>query len=112
MFLLEARELKNRTINAKVVSEGLGFFEQAWQAATPKQRKDLMRLHIHRIIWTPEQIKMGLYTRPTSEMYIKPTAVNPLSGFAVDSINWLPKFPAILLASISQSRRSGSASCT
>lgn len=88
---LEAQELKNRTINAEVVAEGLGFFEQAWQAATPKQRKDLMRLHVHRIIWTPEQIKMGLYTRPTSEMYIKPTAVNHIGDFAVDCMNWLPE---------------------
>jgi len=95
---LEARELKNRTISAEVVSEGLGFFEQAWQVATPKQRKDLMRLHVHRIIWTPEKIKMGLYARPTSEMYIKPTAVNHLGDFAVDSMNWLPKFPVLLTA--------------
>ncbi|MBI5901922.1 MAG: recombinase zinc beta ribbon domain-containing protein, partial [Deltaproteobacteria bacterium] len=87
---LEAQELKNRTINAEIVAEGLGFFERAWQAATPKQRKDLMRLHIHRIIWTPDKIKMGLYMRPTSEMYIKPTAVNHLGDFAVDSMNWLP----------------------
>ena len=87
---IEAQELKNRTINAEIVAEGLSFFERAWQAATPKQRKDLMRLHIHRIIWTPEKIKMGLYLRPTSEMYIKPTAVNHLDDFAVDSMNWLP----------------------
>jgi hypothetical protein len=88
---LEAQELKNRTINAEIVAEGLGFFEQAWQVATPKQKKDLMRLNIHRVIYAPEKIKMGLYLRPTSEMYIKPTAVNHLGDFAVDSINWLPE---------------------
>lgn len=39
----------------------------------------------------PEKIKMGLYTRPTSEMCIKPTAVNHIGVFAVDSMNWLPE---------------------
>lgn len=39
----------------------------------------------------PEKIKMGLYMRPTSEMYIKPTAVNHIGVFAVDSMNWLPE---------------------
>ncbi len=87
---LEAQELKNRTINREIVTEGLSFFDRAWEAATPKQRKDLTRLYIHRIVWMPDKIKMGLYLRPTSEMYIKPSAVNHLGDFAVDCMNWLP----------------------
>ncbi len=87
---LEFRELKNRTIDAEIISEGLEFFEQAWEVADPKQKKDLMRLYVHKIIWTPEKIKMGLYTRPVSEISIKSSNVNHDGQIAVDRINWLP----------------------
>lgn len=78
-----------RPTNAEFVREGLAFFDQAWQIAEPKQRKNLLHLYIHRIIWTPEKIKMGLYTRPVSELCIKSTTVNHNGLGAVDSINWL-----------------------
>ena len=87
---LECQELKNRTTNAELVRDGLAFFDQAWQIATPKQKKDLLHLYIHRIIWTPEKIKMGLYTRPISELCIKSTTVNHDGLIAVDCIDWLP----------------------
>ncbi|GEM_PF-5563439 len=86
---MEFQELKNRTINAEFVKEGLTFFEQAWQDASPKQKKDLFKLYIHRIIFTPDKIKMGLYTRPISELCIKSTTVNHNGVFAVDCIDWL-----------------------
>lgn len=67
---LEMQELKNRTLNAEVIKEGLGFFEQAWFVAEPNEKKELFRLFIHRIIWTPDKIKMGLYIRPISEITV------------------------------------------
>ena len=60
-----------------------------WQDAYPKQKKDLFKLYIHRIIFTPDKIKMGLYTRPISELCIKSTTVNHNGVFAVDCIDWL-----------------------
>lgn len=85
---MEFQELKNRTINAEFVKEGLSFFEQVWQDASPKQKKDLFKLYVHRIIWSPDK-KMGLYTRPIFELCIKSTTVNYNGVFAVDCIDWL-----------------------
>lgn len=86
---MEFQELRNRTINAEFVKEGLTFFDQAWEVATPKQRKDLLRFYIHRLIWATDKIKMGLYTRPISELSIKSTTINHNGLGAVDSMNWL-----------------------
>jgi len=36
---MEFQELKNRTINAEFVKEGLSFFERVWQDAPLKQKK-------------------------------------------------------------------------
>ncbi len=49
---LEAREVVNRTINARAVQEGLGLFDEIWENATPEERKELMRYlrlqgHLH-----------------------------------------------------------------
>ena len=93
---MEKRELKNSMINAEVVSEGLRFFEEAWKIATEKEKRDLFRLFIHRIIWNENkdaaggaEIKMGLYARP-KEIFLIPTDVNRKGDFAVSSNEWLP----------------------
>ncbi|MBE0558588.1 MAG: recombinase family protein, partial [Proteobacteria bacterium] len=58
---LEAREIANRTLNARAIQEGLGLFDEIWENATPEERKELMRFFVYKVIFTPTEVKMGLY---------------------------------------------------
>ena len=87
---MEVQEVKNKTLNAGFIKEGLTFFELAWQIADPKQKKDLLHLYVHRVIWAPDKIKMALFMRPVSELMISSKDVNRNGVGAVDCIDWLP----------------------
>jgi len=87
---MEIQEVKNKTLNAEFIKEGLTFFELAWQIADPKQKKDLLHLYVHRVIWAPDKIKMALFMRPVSELMISSKDVNRNGVGAVDCIDWLP----------------------
>ena len=88
---LEAREIANRTLNARAIQEGLGLFEEIWENATPEERKELMRFYVYKVIFTPTEVKMGLYTRPIFAERVESTVTGNHQGVgAVDRMNWLP----------------------
>ena len=88
---LEAREIANRTLNARAIQEGLGLFEEIWENATPEERKELMRFFVYKVIFTPAEVKMGLYSRPIFAGQVESTATGNHTGVgAVDRMNWLP----------------------
>jgi hypothetical protein len=60
---LEAREVTNRALNARAIQEGLGLFEEISENATPEERKELTRFYVSKVIFTPTEVKVGLYTR-------------------------------------------------
>ncbi len=92
LLSLEAKEITNRTINAKFVQEGLGLFGEIWEHAEPGERKELMQLFIHKVIFTPTEIRMGLHTRPISAKSIESASTGNRKGHgAVDRMNWLPR---------------------
>ena len=96
---LEAKEIANRSINANAVQEGLGLFGEIWEHARPDERKDLMRLFIYKVIFTPAEIRMGLHTRPVSSGRVESTTtVNQAHPGAVDRLNWLPKQDSNLIS--------------
>jgi site-specific DNA recombinase len=86
---LEAREISNRALNAGVIREGLGLFEEIWENATPVERKELMRFFVYKIIFTPNEVKMGLYSRPSFSERVESTAGNHAGVGAVDDTDWL-----------------------
>jgi len=88
---LEAREITNRALNVRAIQEGLGLFEEIWEHAAPEERKDLMRFYVYKVIFTPTEVKMGLYTRPIFTERVEATAPGNHKGpGAVDRPNWLP----------------------
>ncbi|MEE9270763.1 MAG: hypothetical protein V3V49_10940, partial [Candidatus Krumholzibacteria bacterium] len=88
---LEAKEIANRSINAKAVQEGLGLFGEIWNQATPEERKELMRLFIHKMVFAPTEIRLALHTRPFSSDSVESAVTVNQDGLgAVDRLNWLP----------------------
>jgi len=87
----QAREIANRTLNAQVIQEGLGLFEEIWENATPEERKEFMRFFVYKVIFTPTEVKMGLYTRPILAEQVESNVTGNHTGVgAVDRMNWLP----------------------
>lgn len=86
---LEAREIANRALNARAIQEGLGLFEEIWENVTPEARKELMRLYVYKVIFTPTEVKMGLHTRPIFAEGVASTPGNHEGLGAVEGINWL-----------------------
>ena len=93
---LEAQETRNRALSAGAIQEGLGLFDEIWENATPEERKDLMRFFVYKVIFTPTEVKMGLYSRPILSGRVESTAGNHAGVGAVDSMNWLPEADSFL----------------
>ncbi len=88
---LEAREIANRSLNARAIQEGLGVFEEIWGNATPDERKELMRFFVYKVVFTPAEVKMGLYSRPIFAGQVESTVTGNHTGAgAVDRMYWLP----------------------
>ena len=75
---------------------GLGLFEEIWNHATPEEQKELMRLFIHKIVFTPTEVKMALHARPFSSEGVESAATVNREGLgAVDRLSWLPRLDEV-----------------
>jgi hypothetical protein len=54
------------------------------------RRNKFLHLYVHRIIWTPDKIKIALFMSPVSELMIRSKDVNHNGVGAMDCIDWLP----------------------
>lgn len=57
-------ETKKKVVNAERFKGTLTTFSDMYADALPEERKELMRLHIHQLIWTPSRIRMAIYETP------------------------------------------------
>jgi len=61
---LEIGALKKKVAHFDTFADTLTTFSEMYSEATPEERKELMQLHIHQLIWTPKRIRMAIYERP------------------------------------------------
>ena len=61
---LEIEAAKEKAVSAQSMTESLTTFEDLYQEAMPEQRKELVRLRVNRVIWTPNQIRLALLDGP------------------------------------------------
>jgi len=88
---VEEGELKRKVLDAEVMRDSLVKFRDLFDLATPTEKKCLLQLMIHRIIWTPEEIKMALYDRPTDTGRLSGNpSVNRDGGISLECGIWLP----------------------
>ncbi len=87
---VEEGELKRRVLDAEVMRDSLVKFRDLFDLATLEEKKYLLQLMIHRIIWTPEEIKMALYDRPTDTGRLSVnSSVNRDGGISLECGIWL-----------------------
>ena len=54
-------ELKQKAVSVAQIAQKLTTFEELFDEATPEERKDLLRLHINHLIYTPDGIQLALF---------------------------------------------------
>ena len=61
---LEIEAAKEKAVSAQSMTESLTTFGDLYQEAVPEERKELVRLRVNRVIWTPDQIRLALLDGP------------------------------------------------
>ena len=62
---MEIETTREKAVNAQSMTESLTTFEDLYQEAMPAERKELVRLRVNRVIWTPDQIRLALLDGPS-----------------------------------------------
>jgi len=61
-------EAKRKVVSFDTVKDTLTTFSTVYTKATPEEKKELMRLHIHQLVWTPREIRLALFEQPTEHL--------------------------------------------
>ena len=61
---LEIDATKAKVVSAQSLTKSLTTFEDFYQAALPEERRELIRLRVNQLIWTPEDIRLALIDHP------------------------------------------------
>lgn len=62
---MQIEESKKKAVSAGALQGALTTFRELHQEATLEERRELMRLHINQLVWTPEEIRLALFGNPT-----------------------------------------------
>ncbi|MBT3603930.1 MAG: hypothetical protein HOE48_20290 [Candidatus Latescibacteria bacterium] len=81
----EIAQTKKKVVNAEKFSNTLTTFSDLYADANPNERKELMQLHIHQLIWTPNKIQMAIFEIPTDASF----NVNQLNEGSMVGNAWL-----------------------
>lgn len=57
-------EAKKQVVSFNALKDTLTTLIDVYDKATDDERKELLRLHIDQVVWTPEEIQMALYETP------------------------------------------------
>ena len=66
----QIKRAKNKVINAQVMKDSLVRFVDLFDRANGEEKKDLIRFIVHKVVFTPEEIKYALYDRPPDNVYL------------------------------------------
>ena len=61
---LEIEAAQEKAVSAQSMTESLTTFGDLYQGATPEERRELVRLRVNQVVWTPEQIRLALLDGP------------------------------------------------
>jgi site-specific DNA recombinase len=64
---LDIETIKKKAVSAGSLSESLTTFSDLYQEALPEERRELVRLRVNQLIWTPEEIRLALLDHPAPE---------------------------------------------
>ena len=61
---LEIEANKEKAVNAQSLTESLTTFSDLYREATPKERRELLRLRVNHLVWTPDEIRLAVLDQP------------------------------------------------
>ena len=64
-------KVKQKAVRVAQLEQKLTTFEELFNEATPEERKDLLRLHINHLIYTPDAIQLALFDSASETDRIK-----------------------------------------
>lgn len=72
-------EIKKKVANAQTLKDTLTTFSELYTEATPTEKKELLRLHINKVIWSPQEICIALFECPTENVLTTSAIVQSVS---------------------------------
>ncbi len=61
---LEIEAVKQKAVSAQSLTESLTTFGDLYREAIPEERRELIRLRVNQLIWTPDEIRLALLDSP------------------------------------------------
>ena len=57
---MEIETAKQKAVSGQSLTESLTTFGDLYREALPEERKELIRLRVNQLIWTPDEIRLAL----------------------------------------------------
>jgi chromosome segregation ATPase len=61
---MEIETAKQKAVSAQSLTECLTTFGDLYREALPEERRELIRLRVNQLIWTPDEIRLALLDQP------------------------------------------------
>ena len=61
---LEIETAKQKAVSAQSLTDSLTTFGDLYREALPEEKRELIRLRVNRLVWTPEEIRLALLDHP------------------------------------------------
>ena len=61
---MEIETTKQKAVSAQSLNESLTTFGDLYRKALPEERRELIRLRVNQLIWTPDEIRLALLDQP------------------------------------------------
>jgi hypothetical protein len=61
---MEIDAAKEKAVSARSMTKSLTTFGDLYHGATPDERRELVRLRLHRIVWSPVKVRLALLGGP------------------------------------------------
>ncbi len=78
---MEIEAAKEKAVSAQSMTESLTTFGDLYREALPEERRELVRLRINHLVWTPDQIRLALLDHDVSRVQRDVTSGSPNVGF-------------------------------
>lgn len=83
---IQKSALRERTVDPAQVCKNIHQFAELLDHAEPAEKRALVGLMVHKVIWTPEEVKYALYEQPSPEVLAE--AVGAASDGSLLSEGW------------------------
>ena len=78
---LEIQAANAKVVSAQSLTDSLTTFEDLYREAIPQERRELIRLRINHLVWTPDEIRVALIDTPVCQKFDESRHLVARTGF-------------------------------